>query len=78
MSTTGISDALGKMSDAIAADPAKAHAKAAPATARLLEGLRCEVAGPKGEMILTDCRRARVGRRHRPAGDDRSGQTLAV
>ena len=54
MSTTSISDALDKISNVIAADPAKAHAKATPATARLLEGLRCEVTGPKGESIYTD------------------------
>jgi uncharacterized OsmC-like protein len=54
MSTTSISDALEKISNVIAADPAKAHAKATPATARLLEGLRCEVTGPKGESIYTD------------------------
>jgi uncharacterized OsmC-like protein len=54
MSTTSINEALEKISNAIAADPAKARAKAAPATARLLEGLRCEVTGPKGEIIFTD------------------------
>ena len=54
MSTTNISDAIEKTSNAIAADPAKAHVKAAPATARLLEGLRFEVTGPKGEIVLTD------------------------
>lgn len=49
-----INDALESMSKAIAADPAKAKAKAAPATARLLEGLQCEVTGPRGEKLLTD------------------------
>jgi len=54
MSTTSISDALDRITNVIAADPAKAHAKATPGTARLLEGLRCEVTGPKGESIYTD------------------------
>jgi len=54
MSTTSISEALEKTGNAIATDPAKAHVKAAPATARLLDGLRCEVTGPKGEIVITD------------------------
>ena len=54
MNTTSISDALEKISDVIAADPARAAAKSAPATARLRDGLRCEVTGPKGEQVVTD------------------------
>jgi uncharacterized OsmC-like protein len=54
MNTTSISDALEKISDVIAADPARAAAKSAPATARLRDGLRCEVTGPKGEQVFTD------------------------
>jgi uncharacterized OsmC-like protein len=54
MSIAGINTALEAMSDAITANPEKARAKAAPATARLLEGLRCEVTGPRGETMHTD------------------------
>lgn len=54
MSTASISAAIETISNAIAADPAKARAKADPATARLVEGLRCEVTGPRGETVYTD------------------------
>jgi len=54
MTIASISTALGTISDAITADPEKARAKAAPATARLRDGLRCEVTGPKGETMHTD------------------------
>ncbi len=54
MSTASISDALESIDKAIIADPDKARAKAAPATARLLEGLRFEVAGPKAATVYTD------------------------
>ena len=54
MSTATISSAIETLGKAIAADPEKARAKATPATARLLEGLRCEVSGPKGEKAYTD------------------------
>src|SRR5262245_19292044 len=54
MKTTAISAALEKTSTAIAADPARALVKATSATARVLEGLKCEVTGPKGEKMNTD------------------------
>ncbi len=54
MSIATINTALGTISDAITANPEKARAKPAPATARLLDGLRCEVTGPKGETMHTD------------------------
>jgi uncharacterized OsmC-like protein len=54
MSITSINTALENISDVISADPEKARAKATPATARLVEGLRCEVTGPKGEIAHTD------------------------
>jgi uncharacterized OsmC-like protein len=49
-----IRQALDNLGAAIAADPAKARAKNAPATARLANGLRCEIAGPHGDRLVTD------------------------
>lgn len=49
-----IREALEKVAQAIAAEPGKASTKGAPATARLLDGLRCEVTGPNGEALVTD------------------------
>jgi uncharacterized OsmC-like protein len=54
MSAVNIRDALEKLDHAIATDPGKARAKGTPATARLVEGLRCEVTGPKGETVYSD------------------------
>jgi uncharacterized OsmC-like protein len=54
MSDTGIREAIESLSTAISADPAKARAKSVPATARLTEGLKCEVTGPQGQRVLTD------------------------
>ena len=54
MSPVNIVAALDALGDAIRADPARARAKAVPATARLLDGLRCEVTGPRGESVRTD------------------------
>ena len=54
MSIASVNAALENISNAITADPEKARAKAAPATARLLEGLRFEVTSPKGETVYTD------------------------
>lgn len=54
MSMTDISEALAKTGAVLAADPAKAHTKGTPATARLVDGLAFEVTGPTGERILTD------------------------
>jgi hypothetical protein len=53
MSTASIRDAIEKTSRAIAEQPEKARSKNVPATARLLEGLRCEVKGPNGETVHT-------------------------
>ena len=39
---------------AIAADSSKAKAKNVPATARITDGLKCEVTGPHGERLQTD------------------------
>lgn len=54
MSTLPVREALERTSAAIAADPSKARSKNAPATARLTEGLKCEVTGPHGERLSTD------------------------
>ena len=54
MSATSVREAIEKTSKAMAEQPEKAKSKNAPATARLLDGLRCEVKGPKGETLYTD------------------------
>jgi uncharacterized OsmC-like protein len=54
MSTSNIRAAIENVSAAIAADPTKAKAKNAPATARLSSGLQCEVTGPHNERLVTD------------------------
>ena len=54
MSATRIREAMERTSRFIAEHPEKAQAKNAPARARLLDGLRCEVTGPKGETVHTD------------------------
>ena len=54
MSAIDISEAIEKTSRMLAEQPEKAKSKNAPATARLLDGLRCEITGPKGETLHTD------------------------
>ena len=54
MSDAPIRQAIERLSAAISADPAKARAKNAPATARLTDGLACEIIGPHGERVVTD------------------------
>ena len=54
MNDPRISKAIESLSLAISADPNKARAKKAPATARLAEGLKCELIGPHGERLVTD------------------------
>jgi uncharacterized OsmC-like protein len=49
-----IRDALDKLDAAIAADPQKARAKHAGATAALAGGLKFTVTGPHGEKLETD------------------------
>jgi uncharacterized OsmC-like protein len=49
-----VREAIEKLAGAIAADPSKAQAKRAPATARLVDGLRCEITGPYAERVATD------------------------
>jgi len=53
MSDSTVREAIERLSAAISADPSKARAKSA-ATARLTEGLKCEVTGPRSERVLTD------------------------
>ena len=67
MSTTSISDALQRVGEIMTAEPAKAHTKGVPATARLVEGLRFEVTGPSGESALTDMPTAMGGASSAPA-----------
>jgi uncharacterized OsmC-like protein len=54
MSVPNIGEAIERLSVAISADPSKARAKNAPATARLADGLRCELTGPYNERLVTD------------------------
>ena len=54
MTIPNVREAIERLSDTISADPAKARAKNAPATARLAGGLRCELSGPYNERLVTD------------------------
>jgi uncharacterized OsmC-like protein len=54
MTDTTVREALEKISSVISTQPEKARAKNAPATARLIERLRCELSGPNGESLTTD------------------------
>lgn len=54
MNDTRIRQAIEKLGAVLSADPAKARAKNAPASARLINGLQCEVSGPYGERLTTD------------------------
>jgi len=54
MSAQNVREAIERLSLGILADPAKARGKNAPATARLAEGLRCELTGPYNERLVTD------------------------
>ena len=54
MSIPKVREAIEHLSAAICADPVKARGKNIPATARLTEGLRCELSGPYNERLVTD------------------------
>jgi uncharacterized OsmC-like protein len=54
MTAPKIRKAIEDLSAAFSAEPAKARAKNAPATAKLTEGLQCEVTGPYNARIVTD------------------------
>jgi len=58
---TSVREAIEQISADIAADLSKARAKNAPAIARLIEGLKCEVSGPQGQRMVTDMARALGG-----------------
>ena len=47
MTSSAVREAMERTSAAIAADPGKARARNVPATARLIEGLKCEITGPQ-------------------------------
>jgi len=49
-----VRQAIERTMAAIAADSTKAKAKSVPATARITDGLKCEVTGPHGERLVTD------------------------
>ena len=53
MSDPTVREAIERLSATIAADPAKARVRST-ATARLAEGLMCEVTGPRNEHVFTD------------------------
>jgi uncharacterized OsmC-like protein len=54
MSTVRIREAIDKLATLFAAQPEKARVRNTAATARLVEGLKCEVTGPGNERVLTD------------------------
>jgi uncharacterized OsmC-like protein len=54
MSAPRIREAIDKLASVFSANPGKARVKNAAATARLDDGLKCEVTGPNGERVLTD------------------------
>jgi uncharacterized OsmC-like protein len=54
MSVRNIREAIEKTSRVFTKQPEKARSKNAPATARLLDGLRCVATGPSGETLHTD------------------------
>lgn len=51
----------------VAARPEKARARPGPTTARIVQGLRCEVRGPNGEAARTDMAPAMGGEASGPA-----------
>lgn len=54
MSNTSVRNAIEGLGAALLAQPEKARAKNAPATARIVEGLQCRISGPHGELLTTD------------------------
>jgi uncharacterized OsmC-like protein len=67
MASTNIREAIERTCRAIAEQPEKARSKSVPATARLSDGLRCEVKGPNGETVYTDMPPAMGGAASAPA-----------
>jgi uncharacterized OsmC-like protein len=64
--TSPIATALETVTSSIAANPEKARAKYASATATLTNGLKCSVIGPSGEAIVTDMGKAMGGEASAP------------
>ncbi len=64
--TSPIATTLESVVNTIKANPEKARAKYAPATATLADGLKCRVTGPSGEMIETDMGKAMGGEASAP------------
>jgi uncharacterized OsmC-like protein len=62
-----IREALERLRAQIAAQPERARAKPGPTTARMVDGLRCEVRGPNGEAVRTDMAPAMGGGASAPA-----------
>jgi uncharacterized OsmC-like protein len=54
MAASDVATALDCLSRALTANPEKARAKYASATATFLNGLKCRVTGPNGEQVETD------------------------
>lgn len=54
MSSVRIRETIAKTSKMLGEQPEKARIKNAPATATLVEGLKCRVTGPAGEQLHTD------------------------
>lgn len=54
MSTAQIREAIEKVSKVLTEQPEKARIKNPPATASLVDGLKCRVTGPGGENLQTD------------------------
>jgi uncharacterized OsmC-like protein len=54
MSTPQVRDAIEKVTKVLAESPEKARNKNPPATAALVEGLKCHVTGTAGESLRTD------------------------
>jgi uncharacterized OsmC-like protein len=54
MSSLQIREAIEKVSKVLTEKPEKARIKSPPATAALVDGLKCRVTGPAGETLLTD------------------------
>ena len=61
-----IREALERLRGQIAAQPEKARARPGPTTARIVQGLRCEVRGPNGETVSTDMAPAMGGEASAP------------
>ena len=64
--STSVREAIEEISTAIAADLSKARARNVPATARLTDGLKCEVTGAQGQRVSTDMPRALGGEASAP------------